>query len=131
MTIMQAIYIILMSVAAALVCSMIRPQRPEIATAVSLAVGLGALLLTGNTFSDAARSIQSYAALANINSSGMQTMLKAAGLTILCELGVQICCDAGESALAGRIRLACRLVMLGMAMPILTEIVASAQLLFA
>ena len=120
---MQAIYIILMSVAAALVCSMIRPQRPEIATAVSLAVGLGALLLTGNTFSDAARSIQSYAALANINSSGMQTMLKAAGLTILCELGVQICCDAGESALAGRIRLACRIAMLSMAMPFLMQIV--------
>lgn len=120
---MSAVYIILLCVGATLVCSMLRVHRPEIASIVSLAVGLGALLLTGDAFGQAAESIKQFMNLVNVQARDTQVMLKAAGLTILCELGVQICCDAGESALAGRIRLACRMAMLGMAMPFIMQII--------
>ena len=60
-----------------------------------------------------------------LESNQTAMILKAAGIAIISELGVQICCDAGESALAGRIRLATRMVMLGMAMPLVMEIADS------
>lgn len=128
---MLAVYIILLCVGAALVCTMLRVHRPEIATMISLAVGIGVLLLTGDGFSDAAESIRHFMDLADIQPAGTQIMLKAAGLTILCELGVQICCDAGESALAGRIRLACRMTMLGMAAPFILEIIETVSVFSA
>ena len=125
---MSAIYIVLLSVGAALICSMLRVHRPEMATMVSLAAGLAALLLTGEALGDAAGSIQRFLDLASIHSGNAAVILKAAGLTILCELGGQICSDAGESALAGRIRLACRVVMLGMAMPFVMQIIEAVAL---
>ena len=122
---MSAVYIFLLSVGAALICSMLRAHRPEIATIVSLASGLTALLLTGDSISEISKSIRQYAEIMNMEPEGIQVMIKAAGLTILCELGGQICSDAGENALAGRIQLACRVAILCMAMPFISQILDS------
>lgn len=128
---MEAIRIVLLCLGAALVCAAIRVQRPEMATVISLSVGLGVLLLSTGVLSEISDAVRTFSRLSQMEGQMTGTIVKAAGIAIVSELGVQICCDAGESALAGRIRLACRLVMLGMTMPILSEIVRSAQLLFA
>lgn len=122
---MTAVHIILLSVAAALVCAMIRTQRPEIASMVSIAVGIGALLMTRQSISSVLSGIRRLLNLASAQSEGISIVLKAAGITILAEMGVQICTDAGERALAGRIQLACRIVMLGMAIPSVLQILES------
>ena len=122
---MSVIYIILLSVSAALVCSMLRVHRPEIATAVSLAASLAALLLISDSLGEISKSIQRFVDMTYIEPEGIQIMVKSAGLTILCELGGEICSDAGESALAGRIRLGCRIALLCMALPYITQILNS------
>ena len=122
---MTAIRIVALCLAAAMICSALRSQRPEMATALSLAVGIGALLMTGDAFGELSASIQRFSALAELDGGSAAVLLKAAGITVISELGVQICSDAGESALAGRIRLATRVVMLGMAMPLVLDIVDS------
>ena len=66
--------------------------------------------------------------LAESSTDGGQTaavVLRAAGITVLSELGVQVCCDSGESAMAGRIRLAARVMLVGMALPVVGEIFES------
>ena len=122
---MTAIRIVALCLAAAMICSALRSQRPEMATALSLAVGIGALLMTGDAFGEVSASIQRFSVLVELDGGSTSVLLKAAGITMISELGVQICCDAGESALAGRIRLATRVVMLGMAMPLVLDIVDS------
>ena len=84
--------------------------------------GLAALLISGEAFGDVAEGIRSFSALASLEDVEGTIVVKAAGISVISELGVQICCDAGESAMAGRIRLACRIAALGMAMPFITEI---------
>lgn len=49
-------------------------------------------------------------------------ILKGAGIAIVSELGTQLCTDAGERALAGRIGLAARLATLGLCAPMLCQI---------
>lgn len=122
---MTAIRILLLCLGAAMICAMLRAHRPEMATAVSLAVGLAALLMTQDAFSELSSGVSRFVAMASMDGETSAIVLKAAGITILTELGVQICCDAGETALAGRIRLASRVVMLGMAMPLILQIVDS------
>ena len=128
---MLAIRIVLLGIGAALVCSMIRVHRPEIALMISIAVGMVTLLISGKEFSGVAGSVRSLLELASFQSGQALTVLKASGITILAELGVQICSDAGESALSGRIRLACRLVILGMVIPYVTELIDSVALLYS
>lgn len=119
---MTAIRIVILCVSAALICATLRLQKPELATALSLATGLLALLLTSDTLSVTSNAIRQFSNLAQFDSDISSALLKATGITIISELGAQICSDAGESALAGRIRLAARLVMLGMALPMLLQI---------
>jgi stage III sporulation protein AD len=119
---MTAIRVVILCLAAALVCATLRVQRPEIATAVSLAVGLAALLMTGEAFSAISNGLHSFVRMAGFDGEMSSIVMKAAGIAIISELGVQICCDAGESALGGRIRLSSRIVMLGMAMPLIMKI---------
>ena len=122
---MIAIRIVALCLAAAMICSALRSQRPEIATALSLAVGVGALLMTGSVFGDVSESIHRFSVLIDLDGGTSAILMKAAGITVISELGVQICSDAGESAMAGRIRLATRVVMLGMALPLMLDIVDS------
>lgn len=119
---MTAIRIVILCVSAALICATLRLQKPELATALSMATGLLALLLTSDTLSVTSNAIRQFSNLAQFDSDISSALLKATGITIISELGAQICSDAGESALAGRIRLAARLVMLGMALPMLLQI---------
>lgn len=119
---MAAIDVLMLSVGAAMVCAMLRAHRPEIATLFSLAVGVTVLWMLKDALSGVIEGVRQFLSMSSMSTRGASEILKATGLSILCELGVQICSDAGESALAGRIRLACRIAVLGMAMPFMMEI---------
>lgn len=109
-------------VAVAMVCAMLRPQRPELATAISLAGGLAALALLSTQAGALARWAESLSGLMRGGEDVSVVVLKGAGITLLSELGAQLCADAGESAMAGRIALASRIAMLGLCAPLLTEL---------
>lgn len=119
---MLALRVIVLCVAAALICVLLRQQRPELAMLLSLATGIGVLLIFSDSFRQIAEIMQRLMDAGTMKSEYTSTVLKAAGISIISELGVQICCDAGESALAGRIKLACRIAMLMIALPGLGEI---------
>lgn len=119
---MLAVKVIVLCVAAALLCTALRAHRPEIALALSLTVGLMVMLMVIDPVTEAASQLRRFLQFASLEAEGASIVLKAAGIAILSELGVQICCDAGESALAGRIRLVSRLTMLGLAMPLVGQI---------
>ena len=50
---------------------------------------------------------------------------------IAAELGAQLCADAGEAALAGRIELASRVATLGLCLPLAADIARSLGLLLS
>ena len=109
-------------VAVAMICSAIRVQRPELATAISLSAGLAALALVAGTLADAGGWIASLRRLLATEGDLAQTVVRGAGIAIVGELGAQLCTDAGESALAGRVTLASRVAMLGLCGPMLSEL---------
>lgn len=109
-------------VAVSMICSAIRLQRPELATAISLAAGLAALALVGGTLAGADGWMAALKGLLASEGDLTQVVLKGAGIAIVAELGAQLCSDAGETALAGRVMLASRVAMLGLCGPMLEEL---------
>ncbi|MBQ8109735.1 MAG: hypothetical protein IJ124_06240 [Clostridia bacterium] len=109
-------------VAAAMICSALRIQRPEMATALSLAAGLAVLAMIGARLSEARRWAEAFERLAGSAGGLSSVILKGAGIAVISQLGAQLCVDAGESALAGRITLAARIAMLGLCAPLLAEL---------
>lgn len=119
---MNALEIVLMCVAAALVTAVLRTQKPEIAFAVALAAGVAVFWMALPGLKTAAETITEFAARAGIGEDSQTLVLRAAGVALIAEFGAQLCQDAGESALAGRIELGVRVMLFVMAAPLLTDL---------
>lgn len=116
---------VLLCVAGALVCSMLRVQKPEFRTAAAIAVGLCALGLSMDGISKGVELLRDLWAQGGLNGDSVSVMLRASGVALLVEFGAQLCRDADESALAGRVELAGRAALLGMSVPLLGELARS------
>lgn len=109
-------------VAVAMVCAALRLQRPELATAVSLAGGMAALAMAVSEMAGAGQWLEGFRALLDRDGDVAALVMKGAGIAVVSELGAQLCADAGERALAGRIALAARLATLGLCAPMLSRL---------
>ena len=109
-------------VAVAMICSALRPQRPEMATALSLAGGLAALALLWGEAGWARQWVARAATGGKLQGDVIAVVVKGAGVAVVSELGAQLCQDAGESTLAGRIVLASRIAMLSLSAPMLEQL---------
>lgn len=67
--------------------------------------------------------LESIAQNANINMVYLQTILKIIGIAYIAEFGAQIAKDAGQAAIATKIELAGKILILVMAIPILTAVI--------
>lgn len=59
---------------------------------------------------------------ANINQLYLGTLLKIIGIAYIAEFGAQVCKDAGESSIAGRIEFAAKIIVMALAMPIIVAV---------
>lgn len=121
---MNAIYAALICIAGALVCAVLRQQRPELAMGAALAAGTAAIMVCLTDIRQAAGALSALVSAAGLDAEYSSLMLRACGLALIAEFATQICADAGESALAGRIRLALRLALLVMAVPMIADVLS-------
>lgn len=124
----MTVRVVLICVAAAMICAAIRLERPELAMGVSLAVGIGVVLFILDERQEYINIFGKLSSLAYGDSDLSKTVIKTAGIAVISEMGVQICSDAGESALAGRISLASRITMAGLCCPILERMLELLQI---
>lgn len=110
-------------VVTAMICAALRVQRPEMATALSLAAGVAVLAMLLGELNRAAEELSILRDRLGADADIAAVLLKGAGVAVLSELGAQLCADAGETALAGRVTLAARVAMLALCAPLLTELV--------
>ncbi len=120
---MEIIRIILLCVAAALISVLLRKQQPGMGALVAMAAGLVALMMSLPAIRTVADTFTDLAARANLLGGSAGLMLRACGISLLCEFGASMCQDAGEGALAQRIDFGGRVALLAMSVPLLTQLV--------
>ena len=119
----------LLCLAAALLCATLRVQKPEMAMALSLAAGTMALIWTFPHVRAVVSQVTALSQGAGLSDGSIQLMLRAAGIAMVTEFSAQLCKDAGESALAGRVEFGGKAVLISMGIPLLTGIAARLQAL--
>lgn len=119
---MAAVQAVVLCVAGALVCVLLRVQKPEFRMAVSLAAALAALSLMLPELEGAAQLMGLLSEQSGMGNDSLKVLFRSTGIALLAEAGAQICRDADEQALAGRIELAARVVLLSMTAPLLTAL---------
>ncbi len=86
-------------------------------------VGCAIFLFLVEQIFDVIRMLERIAINANVNLIYVETILKIVGIAYIAEFGAQITKDAGQGAIASKIELAGKILILAMAIPILTVII--------
>lgn len=97
----------------------IRQRQPEMALLLSLLVGVLLFLFLVNKIAVIIDILQQLASQAEIKMEYLNVILKIIGVAYLAEFGAQICRDAGEGAIAAKVELAGKVIIMMMAFPVM------------
>lgn len=116
---MEIIQIIGLGFVVTLLILIIRRERPELAVQLSLTLATIIFLLILNKISVVLDLFRDLAEKASISQLYLNTLLKIIGIAYITEFGAQVCRDAGEGAVAGKIEFAGKVLVMVMAIPII------------
>ncbi|WP_083841906.1 stage III sporulation protein AD [Fictibacillus macauensis] len=101
----------------------LKEQKASFAFILTLVVGIAIFLFLIDQIALVLRMIFNVAQKANLNFMYVETIMKIIGIAYIAEFGAQITSDAGQGAIASKIELAGKVLILVMAIPILSIII--------
>ena len=119
---MEIIKIIGIAFIAVIIIVLLRQYRPEFAIYISLLTGVLILLLVIDDLSGIINLLNSLANKVSINASFLALLIKITGIAFLSEFAVSICKDAGEGAIATKIEIGTKIIIISMSIPIISSL---------
>jgi stage III sporulation protein AD len=116
---MEIIQIVGLGFVVTLLTLIIRQQKPELAVQLGLTLAVVIFLMVLSKIQVVLNVFQDLADKANISQMYLNTILKIIGIAYITEFGSQVCRDAGEGAVAGKIEFAGKILIMVMAIPII------------
>lgn len=116
------IKIIGIGLVALIIIILLKQYKPEFAIYISLLAGVLILLLVIDQLSEIISLLQSLASKASINSTFLALLLKITGIAFLAEFAVSVCKDAGEGAIASKIEIGSKIIIIAMSIPIISSL---------
>lgn len=120
---MEMIQIAGVGLLATLLSLVIKEQKPVFAYLLSLFTGVVLFLFLIGRITDVIELLKELAEQSGINMIFLQTILKIVGIAYIAEFAAQVVRDAGEQAIAQKIELAGKILILFMAIPIIRVII--------
>lgn len=120
---MEIIQIVGFGLVASFLALVLKEQKANFAFLITLMVGAGIFLFLIDKIGQVITMLQRLAVNANVNMVYVETLLKIIGIAYIAEFGAQITRDAGQGAIASKIELGGKILILVMAIPILTVII--------
>ena len=119
---MEIVQIIGIGLVSTVIMIILRKQKPEIAVLAGIAAGALMFLLIAAKLSAVVDLLEEYAARADIRPMYFSAVLKITGIAYIAEFGAEICRDAGEGAIAAKIELAGKVIIVALAIPIIASL---------
>ena len=119
---MEVIKIIGIALIALIIIILLKQYKTEFAIYISLLTGVLILVLVMDELTGIIRLIQTIANKASMNQQFLTILIKITGIAFLSEFAVSICKDSGEAAIASKIELGSKIVIISMSIPILSSL---------
>lgn len=119
---MEIIKIIGIALIALIIIILIKQYRPEFAVYITILTGVLILLLVIDKLSGIIDLLQTFANKTSINSTFLGILIKITGIAFLSEFVVSVCKDAGESAIASKVELGSKIMIIAMSIPIISTL---------
>ena len=118
----DVIKIIGIGLLALVIIVILKQYKPEFAIYVSMIAGVLILVLAIQKLTGIINLLQSLANKTYINKSFLSILLKITGIAFITEFAVSICSDAGEKAIASKIEIGSKVIIIAMSIPIITSL---------
>lgn len=119
---MQILQIIGVGLAATVLAIVVRKEKPEMGMLLSLAAGVVIFLFILPQVAQVARLLEELTVRAHVKLFFITGILKIIGIAYLAEFAAQVCRDAGQEAVASKIEMAGKVIILVLAVPILSAV---------
>lgn len=107
----------------ALVISIVLKQyRPEYTIYVSIVAGILILVFIMSKITGIINLLKSISDKTYINKQFLSILLKITGIAIITEFAVSICTDAGEKAIASKIEIGSKVIIIAMSISIISSL---------
>lgn len=118
----EIIKIIGIGLIALVIIIILKQYRPEYAIYVSIIAGILILFLAIEKITGIINLLQSISEKTYINKTFLTILLKITGIAFITEFAVSVCSDAGEKAIASKIEIGSKVIIITMSIPIITSL---------
>lgn len=122
MRLLEIIQVVAFALIAAFIASVLREKKPVFAMMLATVTGVIIFLRMAGYLSSVLQMVTTMTVQANISLVYLNTLLKIIGIAYIAEFGSQICRDAGEGVIAGKVEFAGKLLILVLALPLLAAV---------
>ena len=119
---MEIIKIVGIALIALVIIIMLKQYRPEYAIFISILTGVLILILVMDRLTGIINLIQSIEDKFSINTQFIALLIKITGIAFLSEFAVSICKDSGETAIASKIEIGSKIIIISMSIPIISSL---------
>ena len=119
---MEVIRVVGIGLIALIIIILLKQYKPEFAIYISLLTGVLILLLVADELSGIVSLLQSFADKVSINSTFLVLLIKITGIAFLSEFAVSICKDSFEAAIASKIEIGTKIIIISMSIPIISSL---------
>ena len=119
---MDIIKIIGVGIIALIIIIIIKQYRPEFTIYVSLIAGAIILMLIMDKLSAIISLLTSLSSKTAINNEFLVLLIQITGIAFLTEFAVSMCKDAGESAIANKVDMGGKVIIISMSIPIIASL---------
>lgn len=119
---MEIIKIVGVALIGLILIILLKQYKPELAIYISLLTGVLILFLIVDELKGIVNLLQSLANKASINATFLTLLIKITGIAFLSEFAVSVCKDSGESAIASKIEIGSKIIIISMSIPIISSL---------
>ena len=118
----EIIKIIGIGLIALVIAIILKQYRPEYAIYVSIVAGILILVFIMSKITGIINLLKAISDKTYINKQFLSILLKITGIAIITEFAVSICTDAGEKAIASKIEIGSKVIIIAMSIPIISSL---------
>lgn len=121
---MDILKICIIAIIGVIAILIVKPQMTNMAVMIAIVTGVIMFMLIMPTLEEVLSSILDIVSMLDIGIEHIGVILKIIGISYICEFSSQICIDAGESAIASKIELAGKVLIMFISIPIITRLLS-------
>lgn len=119
---MDIIKIIGIGLISLIIAITVKQYKPEFAIYISIMAGILIFALAFDKLAEIIRLLTNLANKTSVNSKFINLLIKITGIAILTEFAVSLCKDAGENAIATKIDIGGKIIIVAVSIPIISSL---------